>query len=551
VNRRDRVLTALAGGAIGALFFVWIAGARVVTPTEVSWTMQSDWRNHYLGWHFFRHEPWQWPPGRIDSYFEPIGTSVGFTDSIPVVAFALKPLSALLPSSFQYLGLWLLLCFTLQGVFGVLVMRLWTPSILQQLLGATCYVLVPTLLMRVGHPALCSHWLLLWALWLYLRADRLPRAALGQTATLAFVGSLVHPYLALMVAGVLSALGLRLLVVRRMLGVATIGIVACCTLAGWWLSGLFTISGIDSLAAAGLTTYSMNLLGPIAPAGWSTLLPDMPLAGNGQLFEGFQYLGAGLLFLMLVGVIARLAIQGGPVTKMPWPLFFVVALFAICSLGPQVTVGATVLAHIEHAWIDRLEVFHALGRFFWPAAYVLLTMALAVIVSRLTPRPAIAVLCAAVVLQMVDLRDAHAFRRRVSRDEAFYAWRSSLTSPAWARLLPEYRHLVLYPPSYCGPVPVVDLESVAHLAGLHGLTLNGGLAARVDESRRRAACREIADTLTRGDVDHASIYIGRPGEIDVVKLHAKQPMVCGVIDAVGVCATARSYERWREAAHLE
>lgn len=545
------VLTPLAGGVIGALFFVWIAGARVLTPTEVSWTMQSDWRNHYLGWHFFRHEPWRWPPGRIDSYFEPIGTSVGFTDSIPIVAFALKPFSALLPGSFQYLGLWLLSCFTLQGVFGVLLMRLWTPSIVQQLLGATCYVLVPTLLMRVGHPALCSHWLLLWASWLYLRTDRLPRAALGQIVALALVASLVHPYLALMVAGLLTALGVRLVVQRRVRGIATMLIVACCTLAGWWLSGLFIISGIDSLMAEGLTTYSMNLLGPIAPGGWSTLLPDLPVVGNGQLFEGFQYLGAGLLFSILVGVIARLVLPGRPVTTMVWPLLLVVTVFAIGSLGPRVTVGTAVLVNIEQAWIERLEVFHALGRFFWPAAYVALTMALAVIVMRLPPRLATAVLCTAVVLQFVDLHGAHAFRRQVARQGEFYAWQPSLTSPAWEQLLPEYAHIVVYPPSYCGPEPAVDLESVAYLAGLHGMTLNSGLAARVDESRRRAACREIADTLTRGDVDDASIYLGRPREIDVVKLHARRPVVCGVIDAIGVCATARSYERWREAVHLE
>jgi hypothetical protein len=82
-------------------------------------------------------------------------------------------------------------------------MRLWTSSAAQQLLGAACFILVPTLLARVGHPALCSHWLLLWALWLYLRADRLPRAPLAQSAVVALIAGMVHPYLAVMVFGLL------------------------------------------------------------------------------------------------------------------------------------------------------------------------------------------------------------------------------------------------------------------------------------------------------------------------------------------------------------
>jgi hypothetical protein len=73
----------------------------VIVPTEITWAMQADWRYHFLGWHFFRHEPGHLPLGRIDRYVEPLGTSVGLTDAIPLAAFLLKPFAALLPSSFQ------------------------------------------------------------------------------------------------------------------------------------------------------------------------------------------------------------------------------------------------------------------------------------------------------------------------------------------------------------------------------------------------------------------------------------------------------------------
>ncbi|HUU34236.1 MAG TPA: DUF6311 domain-containing protein, partial [Vicinamibacterales bacterium] len=139
----------LAGAVIGAAFLVWLTGARPLDPTEIDWVMKGDWVPHHFGWHYFRTEPWQWPPGTIHGYYAPLGTSVGLTDSIPLAAYLLKPFAALLPQPFQYLGLWLLLCFTLQGALGARLVGRWSASPLVQVLGATLFVLVPALLARV------------------------------------------------------------------------------------------------------------------------------------------------------------------------------------------------------------------------------------------------------------------------------------------------------------------------------------------------------------------------------------------------------------------
>ena len=76
----------------------------------------------------------------------------------------LKPLGQWLPADFQYLGLWLLLCFTLQGALAARLVGRWVASPWVQVCGGALCVLLPTLLARVGHTALCSHWLILWAL---------------------------------------------------------------------------------------------------------------------------------------------------------------------------------------------------------------------------------------------------------------------------------------------------------------------------------------------------------------------------------------------------
>lgn len=550
-SRARRFAVVLAGALLGGGFFFWIAGVRVLTPTETAWAMQLDWEWHFLGWHFFRHEPWHLPPGQMDGYLEPMGTAIGFTDSIPIAALAFKPFAALLPPAFQYLGLWMLLCFTLQGAFGVLLMRLWTSSVAVQLLGAACFVLPPTLLSRVGHPALCAHWLLLWAIWLYLRPSA--RVPWLQVTALGLVAGLIHPYLAVMMLGLVTAFAVRLALTRRVAGLATIVLAVGGVVTGWWLSGLFTVSGAENLAASGLTQFSMNLLGPITPSGWSGLMPELPVAKEGQLWEGFQYLGLGLIVLLLSAAAVRgLRSRAVPRGVVLWPLCGVAVVFAVYALSPEVTLGTQVIAQFDGPLLDRLAVFRATGRFFWPTLYVLLAAALAVICTRL-PRPWPAVLLGVVVvLQMVDVHPGHLSRYRVSRDPAFHAWRPVLASPAWDQLLPHYAHVVIFPPTYCAGT-AVDFASIAYLAGRHGLTLNSGLVARIDNLQRLRSCRDLLETLRRGEVDDSRIYLGEPGELDVLMRTApsRQPIVCGALDEVAICATAGSYAVWRDVAHLE
>ena len=159
----------IGGAAFGAVFLAWIAGARILDPTGIDWLMKGDWVPHHFGWHFFRIEPWRWPPGSIHSYYAPLGTSIGLTDSIPLAAYALKPFGGWLPAEFQYPGPWLLLSFTLQGALGARLVGRWIDSAWVQAAGGAFCVLLPMLLARVGHTALCSHWLVLWALLLATR----------------------------------------------------------------------------------------------------------------------------------------------------------------------------------------------------------------------------------------------------------------------------------------------------------------------------------------------------------------------------------------------
>ncbi len=539
------------GAVAGAAFFVWIAGLRPIDPREIGWLMRYDWPVHFFGWHFFRQESWHVPPGLIAGFYAPAGTSIGFTDSIPLMAFLLRPIEAWLPDTFQYIGLWLLICFTLQGACAAALMARWTRNVAAQALAGALAVLLPTLLARIGHPSLCAHWLLLWALVIATR-EGASRCRLPEWIAVGLVGGLLHPYLAVMSLALLTGVaatgaGTHVVVRARALAAAVVS-----TLAGWWASGLFSVSGAESMATEGLGHYSMNLLALISPTGWSAVLPEIPRATGGQEFEGFQYLGLGVLAAVAAAAVAR--VRGGRTRGVnastrgfgPW-VIAVTVLMAIFALSPVVTAGASVLFDVSGPWTSRLAVFRATGRFAWPLVYVIVGVTLHALARGLSARALTAVLAIAVCIQAVDLHAVHRERRRSAHEPAFFAWANPMTSRVWERVLPVYDHLVLYPPPQCGTSPV-PYEPAAYQAGLHGLTINAGGVARPDEAARRRYCHDLGEQMQAGQIDARSFYIVPASEVETLRAAAAGRLVCGAIDDITACVSSSSYEAWRDLA---
>ena len=531
---------------------------RPLDPTGIDWVMKGDWVPHHFGWQFFRAEPWHWPPGSIHGYYAPLGSSIGLTDSIPLAAFLLKPFSPWLPQPFQYLGLWLLLCYVLQGALGARLVSRWSPSLAIQVLGAALFVLVPTLLARVGHAALCAHWLILWAL---LLASRSParRFAAAQWAWLGLAAGMTQPYLAAMVLPVLLAAtltGTAVPVATRARGMI---VATGATVTGWWLSGLFVLQGGGSLSRGGLGYYSMNLLAPVSPFGWSRFLPEWPIAGDGQAYEGFQYLGLGTLLLM--GTAALLAWRGrrdvGTASvSADGPRLWTPAMVGVCllmtafAISPTVTFGSRVLADLGGAWSAPLAAFRSSGRFFWPLAYLGLTWAVATVVTRLPRRVAVATLSAAVLIQAVDLHAVHQDRRRAARDPGFYAWANPFASTRWDAITAPYAHLALVPPPQCGASPQ-PYEPAVYLAARRGLSVNAGVIARADEGARRRYCADFDAEIDAVALKADTLYVVSEAAAGVLSRAGGHRVVCGAVDAVWICTTQDAHARWRDAAPLD
>ncbi|MDQ3264509.1 MAG: DUF6311 domain-containing protein [Myxococcota bacterium] len=548
-SRLSRAWPALAAALVGMAWCVRLIGLETLAPLHTGWTLQGDWAMAQLSQSFFRDAPWGLPLGSAPGFVHPVGVALSSADGIPWLGLLARAVAPLFPRDFQLLGLWLLLCFALQGALGALLTARLSASRWHQWLGGSLFVLVPFLSDRMGHLGLCAHWLLVGMLWLTLGRPSNPaelrrRRWLGLLFVVLSAG--VHPYLCAMVL----ALGLAGNPWRGSLG----------WVGGYLLVALGVIGLLGYLgsggSAPGFHHYSANLLALVNPGSQSWLLPGIPV-GAGQ-YEGYGYLGAGVLSLGLGGWIHwRLVHRCGPWAQ-GWsaakPLIGVCLLMGVFSLSSAVMLGPWRLISFTtlfNAVLGPLAgTFRAPGRFLWPLGYLAVTGALALVLHglRVRPRLAAVLLGAAVVLQAVEPR------RGPPGEPIPPPAVPPLASALWSLIGEDFDHLVLYPPVMqdgaghrCGQEGFSRDEAaqLGHLAYLRGLTVNSGYVARLDVPRLEAACSQLEAQLDQGRLDPRSLYLVHERAVPGFLERTREEARCGRVDGRQVCVSAQAAPGFR------
>jgi hypothetical protein len=507
--QRHRCGGVLAGVALGALLFLIVCGVDILRPGNIAWLLDSpDPRTHYLGWCFFRESPWMLPPGANPAYGEAMGSSIVYSDSIPLMALLCKPFSSWLPREFQYTGLWLLLSLLLQGLFAALLAREVVQRFSAQFI-LTAFLLVPSVLLQrlQGHYALAAHWPILCALWLYLRGRPMRGGFRWACVVLAAIASLIHLYLAVLVLAIWHAdLWRRWLAARCSRPLLTEYItVAATTVLAMWTAGYFILGVGDAVTPGAAGAYGMNLLAPLNPQGSSLLLPDLPLSHVGQV-EGNCYLGAGMLLLSLLALMTRFRVRGEDAQapsspRAHWmPLAIVLLGLLLFALTPRVSAGSLQLT-LPNLWGPLSEILRASGRMVWPAYYAVMLLVAATLARRLRPRTALAVLSFGLLLQVVDLSPQLLLLRRHFQEPATAPAR--LAGEFWNEVAQRKRHIALVPMDGEG----ADWYPLARFAADHGLSINYGYFARYSWDARVAAERELQSRMLCGRLRDDTLYI--------------------------------------------
>ncbi|UVL41793.1 DUF6311 domain-containing protein [Pseudomonas sp. B21-040] len=496
---------------IGVLAFFIVVGPRALNPQNIAWLGNGDPATHYLGWVFFRQSPWTFPIGHNPSYGLELSNGIIFSDSNPLLAFLFKPFASLLPTPFQYFGLWFLACFVLQAWFAWKLVGLVSTHVGVRAVSTALFLFVPPMLMRMPfHLSLGGHFLVLASLYLALH-PQLRRRRLAWGALLA-AAALIHAYFLAMVAVIwiadLTSGYFKKKLTLQPAAIELIGlfslVTVCC-----WQAGYFSV-GSEGAISAGFGLYAMNLLSLIDPGNWagqwSYVLKDLPgVQGLGEV-EGFLFLGLGLMTLGICALVGLLQGRTGFFQRLRrWPLLLVALVgLGLFSISNHVALGSLDITFPLPPWVISIaNVFRASGRMFWPLYYAFIFAMIFLVIRANTSRTAVSLLSLALLIQVLDTHAGWAGVRKQLMVEPASKWASPMVDPFWNSAAAHYRNIRWVVPQNQSP----NWMAVADFASAHGLATNAVYLGRVDTGNWIKSGQDTGREMASGKYDADSLYL--------------------------------------------
>lgn len=398
-----------ASVVLSLLFILLIFSVENVDPANTNWVKNGGGDNlqHYLGWRYFRISGWNRFILFMRNLNYPVGTSVIVTDSNPLFSLIFKLFRNILPEQFQFNGIWIVLSYLLLAYFAALICYELTGNALLSAAGAALAVLNPVILQRaLIHDTLTAHWLILAGI--YLMLHERSRWNVPGWMILLELALLIHIYFVPMLLFILLLQGIRMLKRRRpAVRVVCVYVSSAAALA----AGYFLFGYSHILPQSGsFGELSMNLNAFINPDSVPALLSPRPKIS--LQYEGFNYLGLGMLLLIIFGIFAG----GKSLLRSGW-VYALPSLFLILIAASQVGYFDQIKLYevrLPESIYSALSVFRSSGRLVWPLYYLVLFALLRVISrkaiqsgskSRKTVLEILVLFC--VTLQILDLNEFH------------------------------------------------------------------------------------------------------------------------------------------------
>ena len=276
-----------------------------------------------------------------------------------------------------------------------------------------------------------------------------------------------------------------------------------------WLLG----AGEAHALAGNYGAFAMPIDAPVNPGtpAYSRLLPSVAQrAGRG--FEGFQYLGAGLLLLLPIAALVAWKRsppddQRASLRRLRWliPALVALTLLAISNY-PDIAGQTLPRLPLPAFLIAALDLVRASGRLFWPVAYVLVLVAV-LAAYRLPRAQADGLLALLLAIQIVDLSGMAAVVRAQSSEAGAHRLYVLTPDPRWDRAVAAASDVTFVPPDATRDLSL--FQEIAWRAASQGKPVRLVYAARdsiATVARRR---RELA-AFTAGQVDPHRLYILAP-----------------------------------------
>ena len=526
-----------------------------IFPTNDEWLLTrdsgfKDITQAYLGWHFFRFDDWHWPLTLTDNILYPFKASISYTDSIPWFAIFFKLFSNYLPTNFQYIGLFLLLSFTLQFFWGArLVVLFLSNNYFTVITSGILFMIAPPLTNRIPHVALTSHWLILASIWSYfsLITTYKIKKILRLQFFLILITCGIHPYLAVMIFLIIVASYIQLYIDKKIKlkqGFFALITASSLLIIGWYFFGYFTNN--NSVGNQGFGLYSTNLNSLINPMNYSLFINSLPHPPYQS--GGYNYLGLGILLLSLVTFVKWLLSPKNNfliIIKI-WPIIVLTILLILFAISNHIYWGNTeILTYTIPSKLENIfQIFRASGRFIWVFHYLLLLAIISTSFKVWNRQQLYFILPIIICLQFIDLIPNHQLLSKLSNQ----SYNNPLLSQEWNKLSLEHNKLIVIPASQCSESFIFPIFE--RLAAEQKIQTNTMYLARYDREAYDFHCYKLPQLIAYNQLEKDAAYIlDKKKSFNLytqINLDERNSHYCSEIDEFIVCRKRLSSSEIKE-----
>lgn len=486
------ILTLLAG-----FFFLYFTlGFSFISGNSLFWSAHSGDRvQHLAGLNMYLMSEWQFPLLNFNTLNYPYGGNVAFTDAIPVFAFLLK---VFLPKNVGFinpLGYWVALNFILQAFSAWWITReLKVNSWAFLVFLIFAFLTYPVWMQKIIQVALMSHWIILFAIALYIRGFKRKKISFIGWALLLFFSFYIHLYLFAM---------------------AFIFYLAANLETKYFLSWKYFFSLIFPVLPLAISLFifflplppnvkpggrfddfAMNLLSPIQGGYFYQLIADFT-----HTPKGFNYLGLGVLMLVML-VVFLPSTQCRKTFHQHGCLSLLLLGCFIYSLSTHIYFGGKLIAMINYPEFMKpfTSQLRCSGRFFWPIGYILIVFSLYLLYKNLNKTAFTLIASGLLLVQCMDVSDFYA------RLFVMGKYDSPQPEVSYAdfnqALKKQDKYFYLYPKFGCKQINGGVGLAIMRYAAEHQLIFNTGYISRFPS----AHCDDMLDAIAHSDKNQ-SIYV--------------------------------------------
>ncbi|MFD2908594.1 DUF6311 domain-containing protein [Flavobacterium ardleyense] len=502
---------------IASIVFYVIYGIVSLNPKETDWLMSAyhDWGTHYLGAAFYRLEPWSFPIGDMSNLYYPVSTNVGFTDSIPLLAFLTKLFSGILPQEFQYLGIWLFICTFLLSYYTFKICNLYKLNIFFSFTTVILVVLNPVFIFRGIHPALSSHFLIVASIYYYLiRTNKDSAFKINRYQILIlFIASSINPYITVMIFGFNMALPLKHYFFEKTINLKQLLLFPVLSVFSilffWIIFGMIQFKKSTDLASVdSFNMYSFNLNSFYNSYGhFSKFLPNFGFVNDKQ-YEGFAYFGLGMLILILISalIITFSKRKIFYIKNMSFlPILIICLLQFLFAITNEVTLNDKVLFKLPlPSLIEKLGfIFRASGRFVWPLYYLIFIFSI-LIFSKAKLNNSLKTIFFSIILfiQLYDIQHLITFR---DLDNAEY--NPPINQEKWKKIFNNFEEIITYPPFETSLNYQMDYQDLCLIALKTNKPISNGYVARSNIEDTNNFKEEVTNSINANQLLKERLYV--------------------------------------------